>query len=29
VDFDEAVTRHKMLEAIARSAEKGTRESYL
>lgn len=29
VDFEEAVTRHKMLEAIAKSAEKGTRESYL
>jgi len=29
VNFDEAVTRHKMLVAIARSAENGTRESYL
>lgn len=29
VDFEEAVTRHKMVEAIARSAEKGTKESYL
>ena len=28
VDFDAAVTRHKMVEAIRRSAEKGTRESY-
>ena len=28
VDFDEAVKRHKMVEAIYRSAEKGTRESY-
>lgn len=28
VDFDEAVKRHKMVEAIFRSAEKGTREIY-
>lgn len=28
VDFDEAVKRHRMVEAIYRSAEKGTRESY-
>ena len=28
VDFDEAVKRHKLVEAIFRSAEKGTRESY-
>lgn len=28
VDFDDAVKRHKMVEAIYRSAEKGTRESY-
>lgn len=28
VDFDEAVKRHKMVEAIYRSAEKGTRETY-
>lgn len=28
VDFDEAVIRHRMVEAIYRSAEKGTRESY-
>ena len=28
VDFDEAVKRHKMVEAIFRSAENGTRESY-
>lgn len=28
VDFDEAVKRHKMVEAIFRSAEKGARESY-
>ena len=28
VDFDEAVKRHRMIEAIYRSAEKGTRESY-
>ena len=29
VDFDEAVKRHKMVDAIFRSGEKGTRESYL
>ena len=29
VDFEEAVKRHRMVEAIRRSAEKGTRESYL
>ena len=29
VDFEEAVKRHKMVEAIARSAKNGTRESYL
>lgn len=29
VDFEEAVKRHKMVEAIFRSAEKGTRESYI
>ncbi|KAM0798398.1 hypothetical protein BDR22DRAFT_809112 [Usnea florida] len=28
VDFDEAVKRHKMVEAILRSAKNGTRESY-
>lgn len=28
VDFDEAVKRHRMVEAIYRSAAKGTRESY-
>ena len=28
VDFEGAVVRHKMVEAIYRSAEKGTRESY-
>ena len=28
VDFDEAVKRHKMVEAIFRSAKNGTRESY-
>jgi len=28
VDFEGAVQRHKMVEAIYRSAEKGTRESY-
>ncbi len=28
VDFEGAVVRHKMLEAIYRSAKKGTRESY-
>ena len=28
-DFDEAVKRHKMVDAIFRSGEKGTRESYL
>ena len=28
VDFDGAILRHKMVEAIYRSAEKGTRESY-
>ena len=28
VDFDEAVKRHKMIEAIFRSAKNGTRESY-
>ena len=28
VDFDAAVTRHKMVEAIYRSTEKGTRETY-
>ena len=28
VDFDEAVKRHHMVDAIFRSAEKGTRESY-
>ena len=28
VDFDEAVKRHRMVEAIERSAAKGTRESY-
>lgn len=28
VDFDEAVKRHKMVEAIFRSAKDGTRESY-
>ena len=28
VDFEEAVTRHRLVEAIYRSAEKGTRESY-
>lgn len=28
VDFDEAVKRHRMVEAIYRSAEKGTRETY-
>ena len=28
VDFDEAVKRHKMVEAIVRSAKNGTRESY-
>ena len=26
--FEDAVVRHKMVEAIYRSAEKGTRESY-
>ncbi|KAI4099116.1 MAG: hypothetical protein L6R37_006109 [Teloschistes peruensis] len=29
VDFEGAVLRHKMVEAIARSAARGTRESYL
>ncbi|KAL8718460.1 MAG: hypothetical protein Q9225_004408 [Loekoesia sp. 1 TL-2023] len=29
VDFDEAVKRHKMVEAITRSAKEGRRESYL
>ncbi|KAL8915937.1 MAG: hypothetical protein Q9208_008779 [Pyrenodesmia sp. 3 TL-2023] len=29
VDFEEAVKRHRMVEAIARSARDGTRESYL
>ncbi|KAL8862253.1 MAG: hypothetical protein Q9178_001262 [Gyalolechia marmorata] len=29
VDFDEAVKRHKMVEAIAKSARDGTREDYL
>ncbi|KAL9603569.1 MAG: hypothetical protein Q9219_001072 [cf. Caloplaca sp. 3 TL-2023] len=29
VDFDEAVKRHRMVEAVKRSAEKGTRETYL
>ncbi|KAL8782073.1 MAG: hypothetical protein Q9213_005745 [Squamulea squamosa] len=29
VDFDEAVKRYKMVEAIAKSARDGTRESYL
>jgi len=28
VDFEEAVVRHKLVEALQRSAEKGTRESY-
>ena len=28
VDFDKALKRHQMVEAIYRSAEKGTRESY-
>lgn len=28
VDFEAAVVRHKMVDAIYRSAEKGTRESY-
>ena len=28
VDFEEATKRHRMVEAIHRSAEKGTRESY-
>ena len=28
VDFDEAVKRHHLVDAIFRSAEKGTRESY-
>ena len=28
VDFDQAVERHKMVEAIFRSAKNGTRESY-
>ena len=28
VDFDEAVKRHKMVDAILRSAKNGTRESY-
>ena len=28
VDFDEAVKRHRMVEAILRSAKNGTRESY-
>ncbi|KAK4693820.1 hypothetical protein P7C71_g3650, partial [Lecanoromycetidae sp. Uapishka_2] len=28
VDFDEAVKRHRMVDAIYRSAEKGTRETY-
>ena len=28
VDFEEATKRHRMIDAIVRSAEKGTRESY-
>ena len=28
VDFDGAITRHKMVEAVLRSAKNGTRESY-
>ncbi len=28
VDFDEAVKRHRMVEAVERSATRGTRESY-
>ncbi len=28
VDFEEAVVRHKLVEAIQRSMEKGTRENY-
>lgn len=29
IDFKHAVLRHKMVDAIYRSAEKGTREKYL
>ena len=29
VDFEEAVKRHRMVEAVLRSAKDGTRESYM